>query len=43
MENTVYEPPTLVEIGDFEELTLCSPWGSCRDFAGCGRAFICIG
>jgi hypothetical protein len=42
MENTVYEPPQLVEIGDFAELTLCTPWGDCRDFLGCGRAPICV-
>ncbi|MER7580187.1 lasso RiPP family leader peptide-containing protein [Kitasatospora sp. NPDC097691] len=44
MENTtVYETPALVEIGDFTELTLCTPWGSCRDFLGCGSAPVCVG
>lgn len=43
MTQNSYIPPTMTDLGDFTELTLCSPWGSCRDFLGCGRAFICIG
>ncbi len=37
-----YVAPTLVTIGDFESLTRCVWWGSCRDFLGCGKAPICI-
>lgn len=39
----VYEPPTLIEIGGFTELTGCLPWpGPCIDFLGCGWAIFCI-
>jgi hypothetical protein len=43
MSENSYVAPTMTDLGDFTELTLCTPWGSCRDFLGCGRAFICIG
>lgn len=43
MFTSTYAAPVLLEIGSFEELTKCLPFGSCRDFLGCGRAVICIG
>ena len=42
MNRTEYIAPSITDLGDFTELTLCTPWGSCRDFLGCGRAPICI-
>lgn len=41
--NTPYVPPTLIELGDFDQLTQCLNDGNCNDFLGCGRAIICIG
>ena len=37
-----YEAPTLQEIGDFEELTMCLGVGGCTDFLHCGRAIVCF-
>lgn len=42
MNQIAYVPPTVTDLGDFTELTLCTPWGDCRDFLGCARAPICI-
>jgi hypothetical protein len=39
--SSVYERPVLQEIGDFEELTTCTPWGSCQDLLGCGWTPFC--
>ncbi len=32
MNQIAYVPPTVTDLGDFTELTLCTPWGDCRDF-----------
>ena len=37
----VYEPPTLVEVGDFAELTLGLPWGCPNDLFGANTPFAC--
>ncbi|UNO43084.1 lasso RiPP family leader peptide-containing protein [Streptomyces sp. MST-110588] len=37
---TVYEPPTLVEIGDFADLTL-GIWGCPHDWFGLSTPFAC--
>lgn len=37
----IYEPPTLVEVGGFGELTLGLPWGCPHDLVGWNTPFAC--
>ncbi|MFJ7418789.1 lasso RiPP family leader peptide-containing protein [Streptomyces uncialis] len=37
----IYEAPTLVEVGDFTELTLGTPWGCPNDLFGWNTPFAC--
>ncbi|MDJ1133323.1 lasso RiPP family leader peptide-containing protein [Streptomyces iconiensis] len=38
-KSEVYEPPAMVEVGEFSEVTLGPPWGYRRDWHGHSRHF----
>jgi len=40
-DDEVYEVPTLVEVGDFAELTLGLPWGCPQDLFFANTPFAC--